>query len=53
VKKVLLLLLLLGGCTLFDDKPDRSCKTNADCFAAQGEHCDVTTKQCVTVDAAP
>ena len=53
MKKVLLMLLLLGGCTLFDDKPDHSCKTNADCFQAQGEHCDATLKQCVTVDAAP
>jgi hypothetical protein len=36
----------LGGCTLFDDRPDHSCKTNSDCFTAQGETCNVTTKTC-------
>lgn len=41
-----LLLVLLGGCTLFDDPPDRSCRDDRDCFVAQGERCDVDTKQC-------
>ena len=38
--------LLLSGCTLFDDRPDRSCRGNQDCFRAQGEVCNTTTKQC-------
>lgn len=46
--------LLLGGCTLFDDPPDRSCKNSNDCFRAQGEVCNMTTNQCeVPPDAAP
>jgi hypothetical protein len=47
--------LLLGGCTLFDDPPDRSCRTDNDCFRAQGEFCN-DDGQCeveVTPDAAP
>lgn len=38
--------LALGACALGDDRPDRSCKGNDDCFAAQGEICNQTTKQC-------
>lgn len=47
--------LLLGGCTLFDDPPDRSCRTTAqDCFEAQGEFCNPDTKMCEQrPDAAP
>ena len=36
----------LGGCTLFDDHPDRSCRGPQDCFRAQGEVCNTVTKQC-------
>ncbi len=46
-------LLLLPGCALFEDRPDRSCKNNIDCFQAQGERCNVTTKTCeIPADAA-
>lgn len=38
--------LALGACALGDDRPDRSCKNTDDCFAAQGETCNTTTKQC-------
>lgn len=50
-----LLATSLGGCTLFDDPPDRSCKKDLDCFTAQGEVCNLATKECEvgeTVDAA-
>jgi len=44
----------LGGCTLFDDPPDRSCKSDNDCFRAQGETCNPDTHQCEAgPDAAP
>jgi hypothetical protein len=44
----------LAGCTLFDDRPDNSCKSNNDCFQAQGEVCNMTTKTCeVEPDAGP
>jgi len=46
-----------ASCTLFEgDIPDKTCKTDDDCFRAQGEHCDVATKECVmaaTPDAPP
>lgn len=47
----ILILLLLGGCTLFDDPPKNTCKSNADCFRAQNEHCDLNSHQCVPGDA--
>jgi hypothetical protein len=36
-----------AGCSLFQDRPDRSCKKPSDCFQAQGETCDVMTSTCV------
>ena len=45
--------LLLGGCTLFDDPPDRSCRTDNDCFRAQGEFCNDDNQCEVAPDAAP
>ena len=39
-------LILGGGCTLFEDKPDRSCKVSSDCFQAQGEVCNTNTGKC-------
>ena len=36
-----------GACTLFDeDPPDDSCKTDLDCFRAQGEVCNQMTMRC-------
>lgn len=37
----------LGGCALFEDRPDHSCKKTSDCLQAQGETCDQTTQTCV------
>jgi hypothetical protein len=41
------------SCTLFDDDPpDDSCDTDADCFRAQGEVCNLQTHRCqVRADA--
>jgi len=36
-----------SGCALFEDRVDRSCKTSADCFRAQGEVCDPDKHVCV------
>ena len=46
--KAALLLIVLSGCTLFEDKPDKSCKVSSDCFQAQGEVCDTTKGVCVS-----
>ncbi len=52
MKRALVVVLLLGGglaasCTLTeDDPPDRSCRNSTDCFRAQGETCNTTTKLC-------
>lgn len=36
-----------GACTLLDDDPpDDSCRDSADCFRAQGEVCNPSTKRC-------
>ena len=49
----LLLLLALSSCTLFDDPPKNTRKTDTDCFRAQNEMCDLQKHACVprTVDA--
>ncbi len=41
-------LVFASGCTLFEDKPDKSCKVSSDCFQAQGEICDTTKGVCVS-----
>jgi hypothetical protein len=46
VKRFALLALLLSSCTLFDDRPDRTCKSDTDCFRAQGEVCNTSTNTC-------
>ena len=43
----LALLLALGGCSLFESLPDKSCTKAADCFQAQGEVCSQDTHTCV------
>ena len=46
-----LVLLLLSGCTWFDDDPPKpTCKQTSDCFAGQ-EVCE--NNVCVPVDAGP
>jgi hypothetical protein len=38
---------VIGACTLFDDDPpDDSCRSDTDCFRAQGEVCNQMTKRC-------
>lgn len=42
-----------GGCAAFDgDPPDKSCRTDNDCFRAQGEMCDQMRRQCICVNPA-
>jgi hypothetical protein len=42
----------LGACTLFEDRPDNSCRDDRDCFVSQGERCNEDTNRCEAVDAA-
>jgi hypothetical protein len=43
----ILLAAVLGACSLFDaDTPSRACRTDNDCFQAQGESCNLVTGQC-------
>ncbi len=36
-----------GACAAFDgDAPDRSCRTDNDCFRAQGERCNQDARRC-------
>jgi hypothetical protein len=48
VAVVALAALPLGsGCFFFhEDYPDDHCESNNDCFGAQGETCNMTTKTC-------
>ena len=39
--------LVLGACAASEDRPDLSCKTDGDCFQAQGETCDTVKHVCV------
>jgi hypothetical protein len=37
----------VGACTVFDDDPpSNTCKTNNDCFRAQGETCNTQKHVC-------
>ena len=37
----------IGACTLLDDDPpDDTCRSDDDCFRAQGEFCNLTKKRC-------
>jgi hypothetical protein len=39
--------LAVAACAAFDgDTPDRTCRTDNDCFRAQGELCNVDTRRC-------
>jgi hypothetical protein len=47
-RAVLVLVLALNACTLFDDGPPKNtCKSDSDCFRAQGEKCDLSRHVCV------
>ena len=52
--KTLLLVcaIALGGCSLFEDLPDKKCTMQSDCFVAQGEVCDTNKGVCVQGPAA-
>ncbi|MCE9574634.1 MAG: hypothetical protein K8W52_15910 [Deltaproteobacteria bacterium] len=41
------MMLVLGACAVSEDRPDLSCKTDGDCFQAQGENCDSVKHVCV------
>ena len=42
-----LIVLLVTGCTLFDDDPPKNtCKVDTDCFRAQGEVCNQQKHVC-------
>ncbi len=44
----------MPGCFIFhDDYPDNTCESSDECFAAEGERCDVERGVCTTTDAAP
>jgi hypothetical protein len=44
---MILLAAALGACSFFDaDPPSRSCRSDLDCFQAQGESCNLVTGQC-------
>ena len=46
MRLAILLLLAVSGCAVFEERPDRSCSSNSQCFRAQGEVCNLQTKQC-------
>jgi hypothetical protein len=48
VRVLLVAVLFASGCTLFEDKPDKSCKVSSDCFQAQGETCNTNKGVCVS-----
>ena len=52
MRALLVGVLFATGCTLFEDKPDRSCKVSSDCFQAQGEVCDTMKGVCVSAPDA-
>jgi hypothetical protein len=50
VKLLPAILLALGitACALFSEgPPENFCRSDADCFRAQGEVCDLDAKQCI------
>ncbi len=54
MRRLVIGLLLLSGCTLFDDDPpSRTCQSNQDCFVAQGETCNMTTHECEAASEGP
>jgi hypothetical protein len=40
-------LIAITGCAVSEDRPDLSCKSDGDCFRAQGETCDLVKHACV------
>ena len=49
---LLLALALLGACALLSEgPPENVCRTDDECFRAQGEICDVERNRCVPGDA--
>ena len=46
-----LLLGLVGACALLSEgPPENVCRTDEDCFRAQGEVCDLEARRCVPGD---
>jgi hypothetical protein len=47
----ILLALAITACALFSEgPPENFCRSDADCFRAQGEVCDLDAKACVLGD---
>jgi len=47
----LLAAITIAGCALFSDgPPENFCRSDADCFRAQGEVCDLEAKKCILGD---
>jgi hypothetical protein len=43
-----------AGCALFSEgPPENFCRADGDCFQAQGEVCNLDTKQCEPGDGIP
>ena len=55
---VAILIATASACALFATVPENTCRSDSDCFQAQGEFCNLDTKRCeprdggVPVDAA-
>jgi hypothetical protein len=48
VKLLLALAFAAAACTLLDDDPPKNtCKSDTDCFRAQGETCDLQKHVCI------
>lgn len=54
VKRIAFAALVVSGCALFSEgPPENVCRTDEDCFRAQGEVCDLDRKTCVPGDGVP
>jgi hypothetical protein len=52
VKVGLALLVVVGACALLSEgPPENVCRTDEDCFRAQGEVCDLEASRCIPGDA--
>ena len=48
-----LIAIAVAACAAFDgDPPDKSCRTDDDCFRAQGEMCNAMARVCICVNPA-
>ena len=51
---VSLVTVILTSCALFTEgPPENVCRTDEDCFRAQGETCDLESKSCIPGEVPP